>query len=777
MKYKEHEDKGTNRVEIEEQQIPKLLVVDDKSASNFALTKVLSMLNAEIITAESGIHALEILRKRDITLVISDVYMPNIDGYKMVELMRSDPKTAKTPVIFVTGIHATDDVVHEAYRLGAVDFLYKPVDTKMLLAKINLFLRFHNQIKSLENTIYHYRRFMEFYKNNPVELYQNLNIIDKNNATLTVTTHSPEKPKILVVDDREANLYAMKTVLKKLPVDVVLADNAQSALEHLKHDEYAVALLDVEMPAVDGFQLADKIQELNLKYALPIVFVTAHNTGIDDVYKGYDSGAIDYLTKPVDPEVLVAKVSLFVDLHAHRMELEHILNEKDGVLYQLKKQNIKLGFLASHDPLTMCFNRTGFEDRLEKRLNAAKRYKRIFALLFLDLNHFKSVNDIYGHECGDKLLQAVAQRLKDCLRESDYICRIGGDEFAVILDEISEQYDAGNIATTILQQVDKPFIIDEHEFKIGASIGISCYPGPSDDLTVTASTLSRNADIAMYRAKARRTNTFEYYTKEYSEQHHIRLMLETNLKFALERSEFFIEYQPKIDMRTGNVIGVEALIRWNHPEHGVVNPDTFIPIAEETQMIIPIGNWVVDTVAAQIEKWKNEHNVDVHVAINVSPYQLSDPGFVSNMKDIANRYSVAPSSIEIELTETALMDKVKLSDKVLSDLVDMGFELSVDDFGKGYSMLSYLKRLPLKAIKIDQEFIQDITENDGSAVIAKTIIALANNFKLRLIAEGVETQEQRDLLLDIGCSYAQGFFYSHPLSPEKVLQYIKEHRQ
>lgn len=757
----------------ESEEKPKILLVDDREENNYAMKTMMSHLNAEIFTVNSANDALSLMLRHEFAIVITDVKMPDIDGYELVKLMRENPDTVSTPVIFVSGIHIKEDEIRKGYNVGAIDYLIKPIDKAMLIAKVEMFLMLYRQISCLEKAIFYYKKFMDAYKHNPDDLGESRKgDIDKADEPLD----PPERvPKILVVDDKDANLYAMKTILKKLPVEIVLANSGAKALEQIHEHNFAAVLLDVQMPEMDGFEAAEKIRAIDKKYLIPIIFVTAINKDKEHVFRGYESGAIDYLLKPINPSILLAKVMMFTQIHQHRVQLEGLLNEKEGLLYQIKKQNKELGFLAYHDPLTHCYNRSGFETNLEKRLDGAIRYKRKFALLFIDLDHFKSINDVYGHEYGDMVLKEVATRLKQTVRASDCVCRIGGDEFAVIIDEISEVYDAGSAAVNILEVLSKSIVADSKEFRIEASIGISCFPIEGEEHTkVTTKHLVRNADVAMYRAKKKRSNTFEYYTQEYSQQHQIRLMLETNLKFALERKEFFLVYQPKIDMQTGKVFGVEALIRWQHPEHGLISPGVFIPIAEETQMIIPIGRWIISEAVRQIKEWKKQFGIDLKVAINISTYQLLDTAFIENIKSVITDNDIGTSCIEFELTETSLMEEFNLSSRVLLDLTDMGFELSIDDFGKGYSMLTYLKKLPIQTLKIDQEFIRDLIENDSSTVIVKTIIDLANNFGLKLIAEGVETQRQADYLIENGCRYAQGYHYSKPLKPDNLIEYVKK---
>lgn len=756
-------------MEQESPQQPKILIVDDQPANITALQSVLEAVEAEIYTAASGNEALSQMLRHRFAAVLVDVQMPEMDGFELVSLMRENPETIYTPVIFLSAINKEIEHIYRGYDVGAVDYLAKPFDKHILLAKVNILLLFHEQIADLEKAVFYYRRFMNRYG----EAGPAMESSDADDAS----SDEAARPKVLVVDDREENLLSMETILRKLPVDVVKASSGKVALELMKKIDVCLVLLDVQMPDMDGFEVANVIHGMKTRHIIPIIFVTAINKDDRHVSQGYESGAVDYIFKPVDPNILVSKVIVFLQLYQHRAQLQKLLRDKTGLLYKIKKQNVQLGYMAYHDPLTMSSNRAGFEMMLERSFQASKRYNRKFAILLIDLDNFKLINDAYGHEYGDILLQKVAKRLESYVRKSDHVARIGGDEFSVILDEIKTYHDAGTVAENLVRDLSQTYAIKNKELRVGVSIGIACFPGEGDGKNASdAKELVKNADVAMFRAKKENRSSYEYFTEEFSRQHHSRLVIESSLKFAIERDELFLLYQPKIKMDTQEVVGVEALLRWNHSEKGLVSPADFIPIAEETQMIVPVGEWVLRESFRQLKKISDILKFPLKMAINISAYQLVEQNFIESIQKLIAETHVPPGQIELELTETAVMDDLEQVRALLLKLNDIGFVVSIDDFGTGYSMLSYLKQLPVQSLKIDTEFVRDLGENSGSAMIVKAIIDLAKNFELEVIAEGVETQAQADFLVEQGCSLAQGYLYSPPLSPEDLIAFIESHK-
>jgi len=425
---------------------------------------------------------------------------------------------------------------------------------------------------------------------------------------------------------------------------------------------------------------------------------------------------------------------------------------------------LRMSYLAQHDILTDLPNRNMFEDRLTQAMALAHRHRRQLAVLFLDVDRFKHINDSLGHAIGDRLLQAVAKRLLDCVRKSDTVSRQGGDEFVILLSEVVQAEDAAICAEKVLQAVRVPIRIDEHEINITVSIGIVTYPADG----TSAETLLNNADVAMYHAKDTGRGDYQFFKPEMTAHALERRSLEGSLRLALAREEFVLHYQPKINLDTGTIIGVEALIRWRHPERGLVAPAHFIPTAEECGSIVPIGQWVLREACRQARGWQHAGLPPIRIAVNVSPVELRAGEFVANVLAILAETSLDPRYLELELTESALMQDSKSTAITLRALRDMGIHLALDDFGLGYSSLSYLKRFPIEALKIDQSFVRDLTTDADDASIVSAVIGMGENLRMQVVAEGVETLEQLEFLREHRCPVGQGYYFSRPLVAEDL---------
>ncbi|MCG8427375.1 MAG: EAL domain-containing protein [Chromatiales bacterium] len=418
----------------------------------------------------------------------------------------------------------------------------------------------------------------------------------------------------------------------------------------------------------------------------------------------------------------------------------------------------RLHHLAHFDMLTTLPNRLLYNDRLTHALQRAHRHQENVGLLFIDLDGFKHINDSFGHQTGDHILQAVAKRLSTLVREDDTVARLGGDEFTVILEDLQEIEDTSFAAERIIDAFNEPFDIDGQSFLVTASIGISIYPQDGEDIE----SLNKNADAAMYRAKAEGRNNYQFYTRSLTSDAYERIQLTTALHHAVENNELVMFYQPQVNLRDNKIMGFEALIRWQHPTKGLIAPDKFIPLAEETGLIVPIGEWVLRESCRQAQAWRQQGHQQLQIAVNISAVQLRRENFVDSVKSTLIDTGLPASVLELELTESTIMEHIAQFAESMAQLQSLGVALAIDDFGTGYSSLNYLKRLPINTLKIDREFIWGIPNDQNDTAITEAVAVLGNALKLKVIAEGVETKRQQDMLISMGVTTGQGYFFGKP---------------
>jgi diguanylate cyclase (GGDEF)-like protein/PAS domain S-box-containing protein len=439
-----------------------------------------------------------------------------------------------------------------------------------------------------------------------------------------------------------------------------------------------------------------------------------------------------------------------------------VLTSRD--ITRRKAAERRIEHLAHHDFLTDLPNRSLLRDRLDIALAQARRHGHLVAALYINLDRVKLVNDTLGHSAGDKVLREAASRLAGCMREGDTVARLGGDEFMVILPNLSDPRGAAVAAQKILQSLAEVTQIDGQDVFVSGSIGVSLFPADAAD----ADGLIRNADAAMSSAKRHGGDNYQFYTSDLNVQLQERLAIEQGLRFAEQRNELYLLYQPKIDLHTRRIVGVEALLRWQHPTLGLVSPERFIPVAEETGLIVPIGEWVMRTACKRISDWRAQ-GIDLPVAVNLSACQFRQRNLAQTINGILSETGVPPQFLEIEITESDVMEDAESAIATLDELKARGISISVDDFGTGYSSLSYLKRFPLDVLKIDRSFVRDIAVDSDDAAIVEAIIALARSLEIKVVAEGVETESQMEFLNRSGCDFAQGYLFSPPVRPEQVV--------
>ncbi len=573
--------------------------------------------------------------------------------------------------------------------------------------------------------------------------------------------------KILVVDDDQNVRLLTRQCLEAEEMDVVEASNGIEAIDVFVLERPDLVFMDVEMPGMTGLEACQRIRELPQGKSIPIMIVT----GSDDresIDKGFDAGATQYRTKPVNWSLL-------------GRDVQYMLRASNA-FNSLKRQEDRLRYLAYYDPLTNLPNRRSFNEQLRRLLKRSQRRETTAALLFIDLDHFKRINDSIGHARGDSLLVEIARRLTMELREEDAInylsdsnaleegdsgaaeiARLGGDEFTVVLSDVSDIADIEKVAKRVLDCLSQPIPLQSHNPVVTPSIGIALYPQDGEEPDV----LVRNADTAMYFAKSEGRACYRFYNEEMNATAIERLKMEEELREAMHTSQLELRYQPQINSITGEVVSMEALVRWKHPTRGMIPPDEFIPIAESTGQIIELGQWVMEEVGRHCTYWDTLGLSPFRVCVNISPLQFNHGNLADWIAAFLARSGLSPDRLELELTESAIMNDAETNIAKLRSLKSLGVHLAVDDFGTGYSSLSYLKRFPIDTLKIDHSFVNDLNTPDGAAIV-DAIVGLAKALNLKVIAEGIETQSQLAYLVKRECDLLQGFYFSRPKFTEDV---------
>ena len=562
--------------------------------------------------------------------------------------------------------------------------------------------------------------------------------ISLDTETAKIPPKSGNSSNILVVDDDRTVRMALVDAFTREHYEVEEANNGMQALNICKRHMPDLVLMDAVMPELDGFDACQMIRELPHGSDIPVLMITA----LDDeqsIVRAFSSGATDYVSKPINFSVIKQRVARLIK--ASKAE-----------------QDVKK--LAYHDPLTSLPNRTYLKQQLAVTVNRAATENQRFAILFLDLDRFKMINDTMGHDAGDLLLKAVADRIRHCVRENDFVARLGGDEFTVVLENIASLEGASSVAEKICRSVARPFVFMQQKMFVTTSIGISIFPDDGEDV----SALIKHADSAMFRAKEKR-NDFCFYERGMEAEIAKRLKLEQELRKAIDSDQLVLHYQPQIDFKTGDLVGAEALVRWDHPLKGLVPPDVFIPLAEESGLINQLTDWVLENAAIQIKRWLDAGH-SLTLAVNLSVKDLVQEDLHAKLESLIKRIDLPKNVLELEITESTLMDHPELMITELNKIKTMGITVAVDDFGSGYSSLNYLKRLPVDVLKIDRSFISDIESDPNDSAIVAGIIALAKNLGMSTVAEGVETEAQRCILEKLGCDTFQGYLVSKPVAPQ-----------
>ncbi|MDH3221621.1 MAG: EAL domain-containing protein [Gammaproteobacteria bacterium] len=568
--------------------------------------------------------------------------------------------------------------------------------------------------------------------------------------------------KILIVDDTKANLLALRVLLKPIQADIITADSGAQALEAAQQteDNIALILLDVQMPVMDGFEVARLLHENEKTRSIPIIFITANQ---DDAHieEAYLAGAVDYIQKPIRKTALISKVRVFLDLWWLRFGLEQEIEQRRAAEHRVEH-------LATHDPLTNLPNRRGLYEELNELIYRSQRYKFSSAVIYVDLDGFKNVNDHFGHEAGDRLLTQVSSNFKRIVRQTDSVARIGGDEFIVLITDIDGETSLITKIESLLRETSKPIEFKGHRISVGASIGVALFPEHGNN----AETLLHHADQAMYQAKNEGKNTFRFFTEDINRKAHRQRELQDNLRKALPNDEFTVFFQPIVDGQTGQVVSTEALLRWYSAKLGQVFPDEFIPAAESAGLIPELGCWVLKKALATGAEWNQRFGVGLRIAVNASTIQFRTNLLFDTINEQIELHAWDPNLLEVEITEGLLLDDSPEVTTYITEINKRGVRLSVDDFGTGFSALSYLKNYPVSTVKIDRSFIMDLPGDKENEVLVQAIIAMAHGLRLEVIAEGVETAEQWEYLRTLGCDYVQGYYFGKPMPKSEFEDYL-----
>jgi diguanylate cyclase (GGDEF)-like protein len=548
-----------------------------------------------------------------------------------------------------------------------------------------------------------------------------------------------QKPlRVVLIEDSAADARLLREMFGKErdSFEMTHVSNMREAIIHLAKNGTDVILLDLGLPDACGLEAVRQAHAAAPDIPLMVL------TDLDDealASEAMKAGAQDYLIKgQVENRALPRALRHTIERHRIQVETE---------------------FIAQHDALTNLPNRLLLNDRVSQAIRLSRRRMTATAVIFLDLDRFKYINDSLGQAIGDQLLQSVSRRLLACVRDSDTVTRQGGDEFVILLSEIAHAQDAAKSAQQILLSLAAPHFIGKHELHIDGSIGISVYPLDGED----AETLIKNADMAMYHAKENGRNNFQYFAAEMNVKIVERQSLEVGLRRALERGEFLLHYQPKVNLGTGEITSVEALIRWQRPDQGLVPPAQFVPVAEDSGLILPIGRWVLREACRQARAWQDAGLSPLSMAVNVSAAEFRQKDFFESVRTILKETGLEGRYLELELTESVLMNDAKFTASVLQKLKGMGIRIAVDDFGTGYSSLSYLREFPIDILKIDRTFVNQITSDSGDSTIVNAIVSMGRSLKHLVVAEGIETNEQRTYLQAHHCEQGQGYLFSRPL--------------
>jgi diguanylate cyclase (GGDEF)-like protein/PAS domain S-box-containing protein len=726
-----------------------ILVVDDTPHNLHLLSTTLTQQGFEVKGVINGLMALRVARSASPDLILLDITMPDMNGYEICQELKADPQTRDIPVIFLSALDDAIDKV-KAFSVGGIDYITKPFQVEEVLARINSQLT----LQAAKAEIRQLNAELELrIKQRTVQLETAYNKLEATNQELQQQIQERQKASELLNQSEER----LESILNSLEDVVWSADAIASKLLYLN-------------PAAEkvyGRPKEEFLKNFNLRLEVIHPDDRKRNEIQQSIPLLLESGSLDLEYRILRPDGEIRWLS----------DRSHVVkNERgetirlDGIIYDITERKLaqeKLLHDALHDSLTGLPNRILFMERVEQALKHSKRRSYyLFAVLFIDLDRFKTINDSLGHSSGDELLIEIAGLLQGCLRSTDTVARLGGDEFTVLLEDFNDIDDVLRITERIQNKLSLPFDLDGHTIFTSASIGIVI----SSRQYQQGAELLRDADIAMYRAKELGKARYAIFDREMYERTIKLSRLERDLRLALQNKEFYLNYQPIICLKTGELAGFEALLRWQHPEQGFISPADFIPIAEDTGSIVQIGEWVLYEACRQLRIWQIQfpHIHSLKMSVNLAIQQIKQSSLLEILNRILLETGLDGNCLKLEITESMLMDDGEATIELLVQIREKKIQLSIDDFGKGYSSLSYLHRFPINTIKIDRSFVSNMNSDEENFEIVKTIATLAHTLGMDVVAEGVETEAQMTHLKTLGCEYGQGYLFSKPVDAEAI---------
>ena len=743
-----------------------ILFVDDDPKCLASLKRILRKYTAEwkFHIAQSVDEGISLISEHKIDLVLCDILMPEKDGFEMLKFLKADEKTKSIPVVMLTGM-IDSKLKLKALGMGAADLLNKPIEKAELVTRISNGLKikeYHDQILDqnlfLEQKIQERTRHAMMAAEVGSILVQGTDINKMAGACCSTIAHylNATFTQIWIIDDKRKQPELIASHGMYTPRDgkcSIVCPGFLKVKKIVKEKKAVISNSIIEDPDIDDNILINK-EKITAFAGHPLI-VTGRTVGVVAMFskQQIDNAELDAIASIAD------KIALGIDR---------------------KKAEEKAWFLAYHDTLTGLPNRHFFLKTLKSEVQYAGRYGKKFSVVLIDLDNFNQVNDTLGHNAGDQCLQDISTRLKNCLRASDMLARLtskhtpmarmGGDEFIILLQNTNDIFEISQACQRLLYEFNQPVHVKEQEIFISASIGTAVFP---EDGTAPE-VLLKNTETALYDAKKKGKHIFSFYSESMNQASMNLFKIGNNLRKASAKQQFLLYFQPKIRLSEKKIMGAEALIRWEIEKGKFIPPSEFIPIAEKNGMIVPIGEWVLETACQTCQALQQNGHKNMHIAVNVSAFQLDQQDLADNVAVILERYNISPQNIEIEITETLIMLNPKKAIENLTQLKQKGFSISLDDFGTGYSSLAYLQKLPIDYVKIDISFIRHILVSPNDKIMVKTIIDMAHNLGLQVIAEGVEEEGQIKLLEQLGCDIVQGFLFGHPM-PEKDFLRLIDH--